>query len=224
MPDNQIPTEKIPDYDFSIIDMIKEGFRRIDGVKMTFVLAFLIYMAIAIVVYTVLGFIFPSSQANPNLLNEQITTILSYPVLIPVITGIMMLAVKYSRGEIPELKSIFDYYPMIWHLSLAGVLVYLMTLIGFVLLILPGIFLSIAFMFTMPLIADKGLGAWEAMEFSRKAVTKQWFKVFGLTLLLGLIIVAGALVLGIGLIWAIPLMFVTTYGLLYPLVFDGVEG
>jgi len=95
-------------------------------------------------------------------------------------------------------------------------------LIGFLLLVLPGIYLSIAYVFALPLIADKGLDVWEAMELSRKAVTKNWFKVFGLMLLLGLIFGLGALTLGIGLIWAIPLMFVTLYGLLYPLIFDGV--
>jgi len=98
-----------------------------------------------------------------------------------------------------------------------------MTVIGFVLLILPGIYLSIAYVFTLPLIADKNMTVWEAMEFSRKSVTKHWFKVFGLLFLLSLMMAVGTLALGIGLIWAIPLMFVTLYGLLYPLIFDGVE-
>jgi hypothetical protein len=60
------------------------------------------------------------------------------------------------------------------------------------------------------------------MEFSRKSVTKHWFKVFGLLFLLSLMMALGTLALGIGLIWAVPLMFVTLYGLLYPLIFDGV--
>jgi len=98
-----------------------------------------------------------------------------------------------------------------------------MTLIGFLLLILPGIYLSIAYVFTLPLIVDKEMDIWDAMETSRKAVTKHWFKVFGLFILLSLIMALGALALGIGLIWAVPLLFVTLYGLLYPLIFDGVE-
>jgi uncharacterized membrane protein len=217
--------ENIPEYDFSIIEMIKEGFRRIEGVKQPFIIAFLIYIAVAIAAHTVLSLFFPSPPppAEPNILNEQIVGILSYPILIPLIVGIMMLAVKHSRGENIELKSIFDYYHIIGHLSLAGILIYIMTLLGFLLFIVPGIYLSIAYVFTLPLIADKGMNVWEAMEFSRKAVTKNWFKVFGLMFLLGLIFGLGVLTMGIGLIWAIPLMFVTLYGLLYPLIFDGVE-
>lgn len=222
MQNNKMTIENIPEYDFSIIEMIKEGFTRIEGVKLTFVLAFLIYMAIAIGLNILLSLIFPSPVDNPSLLNQQIVGILSYPVLIPLMVGMMMLAIKYSRGESIHYRSMFDYYHMTGHLALAGILIYILTLIGFLLLILPGIYLSVAYVFALPLIADKGLDVWEAMELSRKAVTKNWFKVFGLMLLLVLIFGLGALALGIGLIWAIPLMFVTLYGLLYPLIFDGV--
>jgi hypothetical protein len=67
------------------------------------------------------------------------------------------------------------------------------------------------------------MDVWEAMELSRKTVTKHWFKVFGLMFLLSILMGLGALAFGIGLIWAVPLMFVTLYGLLYPLIFDELE-
>ncbi len=222
MENNKPNIENIPEYDFDIIEMIKEGFHRIEGVKQPFIIAFLIYMAVAIVMHVILSIFFPSPPppADPNVLNQQIVAILSYPVLMPLIVGIMMLAIKHSRGEHIEFKSMFDYYHIIGHLALAGILIYIMTLIGFIFLVLPGIYLSVAYVFALPLIADKGLDVWEAMELSRKTVTKHWFKVFGLMFLLGLIFGLGALALGIGLIWAIPLLFVTLYGLLYPLMFD----
>lgn len=216
---------KIPEYDFDIMEMIKIGFHRIEGVKGLFLAAFVVYMVVVILLQIILGIFFPSPPppAAPNLLNQQIVTILSYPVIMPLMVGVMMLAINYSRGESIEFKSIFNYYHLIGKLALAGLLIYIMTVIGFVLLILPGIYLSIAYVFALPLIADKGMDVWEAMELSRKVVTKHWFKVFGLFLLLSLIMALGALALGIGLIWAAPLMFVTLYGLLYPLIFDGVE-
>jgi hypothetical protein len=153
MQNNKMTIENIPEYDFFIIEMIKNGFARIEGVKLTFVLAFLIYMAIAIVLNILLSLIFPSPVDNPNILNQQIVGILSYPVLIPLMVGIMMLAIKYSRGESIHYRSIFDYYHMTGHLALAGILIYILTLIGFLLLILPGIYLSIAYIF--PLIFDE---------------------------------------------------------------------
>ncbi len=216
--------QNIPEYDFDIIEIIKAGFHRIEGVKGIFLAAFVVYVVVAIILQMILGIFFPSppAPAQPNLLNQQIVTILSYPVLMPLIVGIIMLAINYSRGENIEFKSIFNYYHLMGKLALASILIYIMTVIGFMLLILPGIYLSIAYIFTLPLIADKGMDVWEAMELSRKVVTKHWFKVFGLFFLLSLIMALGALTLGIGLIWAVPLMFVTLYGLLYPLIFDGV--
>ncbi len=218
-------TSNIPEYNFDIIEVIKEGFRRIEGVKGTFLAAFALYIFIAIILQILLGFIFPSppAPAEPNYLNQQIVTILSYPVLMPLMIGIIMLAINHSRGEQIDYRSIFNYYHLTGTLSLAAILIYIMTVIGFVLLILPGIYLSIAYVFTLPLIVDKNMTVWEAMEFSRKTVTKHWFKVFALMFLLSLIMGVGILALGIGLIWAVPLMFVTLYGLLYPFIFDGVD-
>jgi hypothetical protein len=220
-----VDVKNIPEYDFDIVEMIKAGFNRIEGVKGIFLAAFAVYVIISIIVQIVLGTFFPSPPppAEPNYLNQMIVTILSYPVLMPLIVGIIMLAIHYSRGERLAFQSIFSYYHLTGRLSLAALLIYIMTVIGFVLLILPGIYLSIAYIFTLPLIADKGMDVWEAMELSRKTVTKHWFKVFGLFLLLSIIMTLGALALGIGLIWAVPLLFVTLYGLLYPLIFDGVE-
>jgi hypothetical protein len=64
-----------------------------------------------------------------------------------------------------------------------------LVLAGFVMLILtevaticccgiPGIYLQIAWLLALPLIADRGAGFWEGMEASRRVVTRHWFKVF----------------------------------------------
>lgn len=204
-------------YDFDIIEIIKAGFARIDGVKLQFVLAMLIYIVIAVVVHVILGFIFPSVGSA---INPVIVAILSYPVLMPIMTGIMMMGLKHVRGEPVEFKSILNYYHLTGKLSLGAILIYIMTLIGILLFILPGIYLAVAYMFALPLIADKNMGVWEAMEYSRKKVTEHWFKVFGLTLLLGIITMISAIPFGIGLVWTLPLTFVTVYGLLYSVIFD----
>jgi uncharacterized membrane protein len=214
---------QISEYDFDVMKVIKEGLKRIEGVKQSFVLASLIYIVIAIVIHTGLSLLFPSSVEDPNLVNQQIVGILSYPVLMPLMAGIIMMAIKHTKEEPVEPKSIFDYYDKMGHLALAGLLVYVMTILGFLLLILPGIYLSVAYVFTIPLIADKGLGVWDAMELSRKTVGKQWFKVASVMGILSVLCLVGFLLFGIGLIWAIPLFFVTMYGLLYVMIFDEIE-
>ncbi len=102
--------KNIPEYDFDIIEIMKEGFRRIEGVKRIFLAAFVVYVVVAIIVQMILGIFFPSSPspAQPYLLNQQIVTILSYPVLMPIIAGVIMLAIHYSRGESIEFNSIIQ--------------------------------------------------------------------------------------------------------------------
>ncbi len=214
--------QKILSYDFNIIEIVKAGFTQINGVKAPFVIATIIYTIVTVILHLVLAMVFPTGTSEePNHLNQQIIAILSYPVLMPLMVGIMMMAIGFSRGEEIHYKSIFNYYHLTGKLSLAGILIYILTIIGIMFLILPGIYLTIAYVFTLPLIVDKNMGAWEAMELSRKTVTQHWFKVFGLILSLGFIIFLGAIPLGIGLIWAIPLIFVTLYALAYPVMFDG---
>ena len=208
------------EYDFDVIEIIKEGFNRTDGVKTQFFVAMLIYVGLTLALQGILGLIFPLSGSP---VNSIIVAILSYPVLMPIMAGIMMMGIKHSRGEEISFKSIFNYYHLTGKLSLAGILIYIMTLIGILLLVLPGIYLSVAYMFALPLIVDKNMGVWEAMEHSRKQVTKHWFKAFFLTILLSIIMAISMIPLGIGLFWTIPLMFVTLYGLIYPLMFDGAE-
>ena len=244
----------ISEYDFDVIKLVKEGFRRIEGIKQPFLLAFAIYLIVAIVAQTLLGFVFPSNAEHPNVVNQQIVAILSYPILIPLLTGMMMMAIKHTREEKDalEVKSIFDYYYLAGKLAFASLLIYLLTMfIPVMIMLFPTVFLhlfgawedvvpllmigalfvflfvvmylSIAYIFTLPLIADKGLGVWEAMELSRKTVAKRWGKVALVVTILSIAAIIGIFSLGIGLIWAIPFFFVTLYGLLYVLIFDEVE-
>ena len=78
--------------------------------------------------------------------------------------------------------------------------------LGFLCLVLPGIYMVVAYCFTYLLPVDKGLGFWEAMETSRKVVTRQWWRVFGLLLLSILFLLLGIAALGIGVFVTMPLI------------------
>ncbi|MEZ4291022.1 MAG: hypothetical protein R3E53_11035 [Myxococcota bacterium] len=74
------------------------------------------------------------------------------------------------------------------------------------LLIVPGVYLAIAYQMAMPLVIERGLGLWDALETSRKAITHCWFRY--LLVLLVAVAGLGAELLdrpfGIGAIWALP--------------------
>ena len=103
---------------------------------------------------------------------------------------------------------------------LSGILVVL----GMFLFLLPGIYLLISYSLALPLKAERGLGIWDCLETSRKAITTAWFKFFAFNVSLGLLVLIGsALSLGIGLIWLIP-FWALSIGILYRQVFGYEPG
>jgi len=91
-------------------------------------------------------------------------------------------------------------------LFLAGFVTSLLTWLGFLCLLLPGVYLLAAWMFTLPLVMDKKLDFWSAMELSRKVVTKHWFKLLGFGIVLMLLEFAGMLALVVGVFVMSPLV------------------
>jgi len=67
-----------------------------------------------------------------------------------------------------------------------------------VLLLLPGIYLAVAYTFALPLVLEKKINFWYAMERSRKLISKNWFAFFALFIVLILINLIGPLLVVIG--------------------------
>jgi uncharacterized membrane protein len=204
----------MPAYTFSIFGVLKEALNRSNGVKGTFMGAMLLYLLIQFIIAFTLLLAIPQVEEYLNLLLTLLT--------LPIAVGIIILGISRAREESLSLKQIFEYFGKYPYLLLGYILVTLFTLLGFLALIIPGIYLSIAYIYTLPLIADKNLSVWNAMELSRRTVTQQWFRFFGLGIVSFFFIVISAIPFGIGLIWSIPTVYIA-YGLLYHRLFDEEE-
>jgi uncharacterized membrane protein len=93
-------------------------------------------------------------------------------------------------------------------LVLLGVVSQALITLGLFLLLAPGIYLAVAYMFASLILLDRGRDFWPALEESRRAVTPRWFGFFAFFLLLLLLNLAGLLCLGVGLVITFPV----TYG------------
>lgn len=82
----------------------------------------------------------------------------------------------------------------------------ILIVIGIILLI-PAIYLGVAYTFAVPLVVERRLEFWAAMEASRRTITHQWFGIFALLFVLGLINFAGACLCGLGLLVTAPLSY-----------------
>jgi uncharacterized membrane protein len=70
--------------------------------------------------------------------------------------------------------------------------------------LIPVTYLTVNWQFTLPLIVDKQLKFWPAMKASWKKVHRHWMHIFGLTILIGLLNVAGFLACCVGLFFTFP--------------------
>jgi hypothetical protein len=132
--------------------------------------------------------------------------------------GLMYLGVRRAAARSISWKMVFAGFPLAVNLLIASILMLLLVFCGFALLILPGIYLAVGYTMVLPLMLDRGLAPWEAMEASRRAIHKVWWKVFGTFLIMGFIYLVSVIPLGIGLIWTVP-MFVVLVGVIYRYLF-----
>lgn len=208
-------SEDPDDNDFNITDIISEAWARTSGTKGPILgasgLAFLAITIFTGVVTSFSALIGSGSIAAALSITAQFAiTVATYPFM----AGLMLIGIRQSVGLPIDFKMAFSCFGYTLPLVIASFLVSLLSFVGFMLLVIPGIYLSIAYLLVIPLIIDKDMGPWQAMETSRKAIHQHWFKVFGLYILMGFILILSTIPMGLGLIWTFP-MFVMVGGILY---------
>jgi len=202
-------------YDFTIGEVMDEAWKLSKGFKASFWGAAVV---IGVVLVVVQGIVRSFLGQHPNALAAAFVNGVVGALLSPLTMGLTMMCVRRALGQPVSFSTAFSYLPKASVAITAGLLVTVLSWIGFVLLVIPGIYLSVAFGLKTPLIGDQNLRAWQAMETSRKAITHKWWRVFGLYLVVGLLTALSALGLLIPLIWTGPWAMLTI-GVLYRRIF-----
>jgi serine/threonine protein kinase len=124
----------------------------------------------------------------------------------PLVGGLQLYFLHKIRRRQTSIETAFSGFShRFLHLFLAGFVTTTLTTLGYFCLILPGIYLTIAWTFALALVIDKQLHFWSAMELSRKAVTKHWWKFFGLAIVLLLFKLAGLIAFIVGIFITLPI-------------------
>lgn len=87
---------------------------------------------------------------------------------------------------------------------LASIIVGVATTVGFILLILPGIAVAFFLYWTLHFVVDRNMSATDAIQSSFNAIKSDAGNLFALAVLNTLILIAGFLALGVGLLVAYP--------------------
>lgn len=124
----------------------------------------------------------------------------------PLSGGFFVFCFKAVYGAKPEVGDLFKGFSRFVPLLLVYIVSAIFIGLGIILLIIPGIYLAVSYSFAIPLIVDQNLDFWEAMETSRKTVSKCWGSVFALLILNGLVALLGILCFGVGIFVALPVI------------------
>lgn len=140
-----------------------------------------------------------------NIIDPRIRLPIRLLISSPLTAGFYIAALQVVKKKSTTLGDFFKGFKYFLPLVSARSFMTLLGALGMILLIIPGIYLLVSYFFTILLILDRKMNFWQAMETSRKIVTKRWFSVFGFIIVLLLINLGGMLLLGIGMLVTGPL-------------------
>jgi uncharacterized membrane protein len=190
------------DTDWQIGQVLKTAMEKQVGFKWSYMAPFLIYLIITSVIAVPQDATVGTGEGVAASLTQVIVNILVYPLGI----GLGLLGIRRAAGKDTPLSTLWEPYGQFIPLVVMLVLMGLLIVGGFFLLVLPGIYLAVAYSFAPYLMIEKNMGVWEALETSRKAITTCWWRYFGLLLIAVLLFIVGTIPLLIGLVWVLPIM------------------
>lgn len=117
----------------------------------------------------------------------------------PMLGGLYGFYLKKIRGQTATFGDAFNGFSVAFvPLMLTQIVSGLLGTLGLLLCLVPGIYLIVSWTFALPLVFDKKLEFWDAMELSRKIVGKHWWPMFGFMIVCGLVAFAGLLACIVG--------------------------
>jgi hypothetical protein len=125
----------------------------------------------------------------------------------PMMGGVYALYLKRIRSQPTVFGDAFmgfstAFVPLMLTMLVKG----LLTGLGCLLCILPGIYLAVSWVFALPLVVDKKIDFWPAMELSRKVITKHWWLMFGFLIVCALVALAGLIACCIGIFVSVAIV------------------
>ena len=164
---------------------------------------FVILAIICFLVIFVLGRIADFLKDDYSILSF-IVSIISWILNMIVSLGLIKIALSFLDNGKGKLSDLFSQFPLFFKYLFGYILYGLIVLVGFILLIIPGIIWAIKYQYFVYFIVDKNVGPIEALKRSSAITRGAKWDLFLFGLLLGLINLLGALCLIIGLFATFP--------------------
>ena len=156
------------------------------------------------------AFIHTLSQSQQTGVGSTIASILNQLFTMFLGLGLTLIGLNLLRGKDANVGQLFSQSgTKLLRLIGASFLYGLMVAVGLVFFIVPGIYLATRFMFYQTAIVDKDLGVIDSLKYSSELTRSNKWSIIGLSIINIFIVLAGAIALLVGLIWAIPVAWLT---------------
>lgn len=203
---------------FTVGEALSRAWKMTSGVKLAMWGGLTVTSIVMVVLMAVLAMLMAFASPELAVVIALVGQFAYYIISTVLTAGLLYMGVRRAERKRVSWKDVFSGFDVAVKITVAMILQTILITVGMFLLILPGIYLMVGYFMTLPLIIDQKMSPWQAMEVSRKAIHKVWWKVFGLYLLVSLIIVISSIPLGIGLIWTLPMSLILA-GVVYRYLF-----
>lgn len=168
-----------------------------------------LFYAALIAVDTMIGLLLEERVGTGVSIGWEIATAIFFGYIY---LGYIRICLNLMDGTPTGFADLFSQYDKIIPWFVASILYFAATGLGFVLLILPGIYLLVRLFFYDYLIIDRGAGILECLSESWRITAgfTNTMRLLGLLVLLILINLLGALACGVGLLLTWPITFLAT--------------
>ena len=177
--------------------------------------------ALAVVLALNIVFGFVSEQQDPPV--TFVVSVLSLLVGYYVQLGLMRLSLNVVDGKQVTVRQLFDEHRLVVRYIGASIVYGAIVIVGFLLLIVPGIVWSLKYSQYGFLMLDKNLGVMESLSMSGKITNGAKMELVWIGIVVGLLVLVSMIPLGLGLIATIP-MSVLVGPLLYRRLVKRYEG
>lgn len=155
------------------------------------------------------GILTPADEANPGLVGV-LMIIASVVIGILIEIGMLTFAIRaHDNIEKVEIKDLWNPAPLWWYI-LGQIAVGLTVLVGFILLVIPGIIAMLGLLFSSYLIVDKKRGPIEAMKESWRITNGHKWQLLLFVLAIVGVNILGILALLVGLLVTVPVSALAT--------------
>lgn len=176
------------------LQLMKDARRSLDPYWVTAVLITLVYALIS---------------GGISAIEGIIGTLLSFLISPPLTLGLAIFALKVARDQKPEFADLFQGFNQLGKVLIVYLIMVPLIIIGLVLLIVPGIIISLGLAMTLFILADNpDISATDALQKSWDMMRERKGKLFFLSLRFIPWYVLGMLLLFVGLLFVIPWAYV----------------